>query len=611
MKILGIYDNHNASAALYQDSCIISAAQEERFTREKNQSGFPKNAIAYCLESCGFNLEDIDLVVFSTTVHDPFRTNSGFHRFTVNDYIREQYQYWLPTLYKGEKSKFFLRHVEENLDCRVLKRHLKDYYRYASTRDHLSFTARKVEFYKEMRKKQLFAYFGRHDKVAFCDHHRAHSAYAYWAAPAKIRKNDRCLILSIDAFGDNNNCLVSEVCEEQISPLREYSALNICRYYKYATLLLGMKPLEHEYKVMGLAPYCRNQQARDEIFEIYKQGLWIDGVLNLVSKTNPRDSYFYFKDLFKPYRFDEIAAGIQEYFDSFLVRIVKLLVRKYKKDSLIYSGGAAMNVKTNMKLASIERLKDFYVSADPGDDSTSIGACLETASRRDPIFDPASEILRTIYLGHRIEKFESQKVIYKYFARRSRYRVYAKASAKQIARLLANDTIIARATGGMEFGARALGNRSILANPQSIDNLKKVNDKIKCRDFWMPFAPVILKEYQHRYIKNPKGLTSPYMTLAFPTTEEGRVKLKAAKHPYDHTVRPQILSAYENPELHRIIMEFGRITGVYALLNTSFNLHGRPLVCTAEDAARVFMATDLDGLILNQSLIIKNLKFRK
>ncbi|MFH1593928.1 MAG: carbamoyltransferase C-terminal domain-containing protein [Candidatus Omnitrophota bacterium] len=609
MIILGIYDDHNASCCLYRDSRIVYAAQEERFTREKNQSGFPKRAIEHCLQSMDIKVRDLDYVVFSTVNHDPFWINSFTHRFTVNDYIEEQYKYWRPVLYGGRKSNFFAKRIEKNLTDKILKRYSKKHYKIANARDSSRGNRNVVPFYQSLRKEQFCTHFGYHANILFCDHHMAHAAYAYWAAPARIRnRGSKNLILTLDAFGDGRNCMIGEIgTGNDIKCLRHYSSLNIARFYKYCTLLLGMKPLEHEYKVMGLAPYCKNDKAKEEVFKVYKEALWIDRNLKLRSNSRPRDCYFHFRDILERYRFDEVAAGIQLYFESFVTTMVKRILRKYGRDSLFYGGGAAMNVKTNMEIGRTEEVKNFYVSPSPGDESTSIGACLHTASRYDGRFDRKKDIFPTIYLGYEITERECQDAISRHFRDPRRYTVYPKVSAKRIASFLKKDMVIARATYGMEFGSRALGNRSILANPACFNNVKKINDKIKFRDFWMPFAPVILKGYEGRYIeKSNKIIPSPYMTVAFPTSALGMRALQAAKHPYDNTVRPQILSRRENPLYYDLIFEFGKITGVYALVNTSFNLHGYPIVRTAEDATGVFLKTDLDGLILNDNLIVKN-----
>ena len=178
-------------------------------------------------------------------------------------------------------------------------------------------------------------------------------------------------------------------------------------------------------------------------------------------------------------------------------------------------------------------------------------------------------------------------------------------SHEETAKLLAEGMVIARCAGRMEFGARALGNRSILADPRELRVKDKINAMIKNRDFWMPFAPIVLDRYVDRYLINPKGLQSPHMTIGFETTEEGFDAMIAACHPADKTARPQILTKDVNPEVYALIEAFEEITGCGAVLNTSFNLHGFPIVNTPAEALDVFTRSGLDGLLLAKYLILK------
>ena len=204
------------------------------------------------------------------------------------------------------------------------------------------------------------------------------------------------------------------------------------------------------------------------------------------------------------------------------------------------------------------------------------------------------------------EVFESFDAVIKGRDLASRYKVSEHAAIEEkIAELLVSDGVVARCGGRMEFGARALGNRSILANPSDQRVVPLINRMIKNRDFWMPFAPTILAERASDYLDNPKRLPSPYMMLAMPTRAEAREALVAAVHPQDATARPQILERAWNPEYHAVISEFERRTGVGAVLNTSFNLHGEPVVCSAADAVDTFERSGLPHVAVGHWLISK------
>ena len=186
-----------------------------------------------------------------------------------------------------------------------------------------------------------------------------------------------------------------------------------------------------------------------------------------------------------------------------------------------------------------------------------------------------------------------------------KYTVFKNIDNKFLAKKLADGIIIGRFKDRMEFGARSLGNRAILADPRSISSVEKINEKIKSRDFWMPFAPTILSERMKDYAVNPKNIKSPFMTIGFESTPKAVLEIPGGLHPSDKTMRPQILSKIDNPDYYDLILEFQKITGVGALLNTSFNLHGLPIVGSPDDALNVFEKSDIDGMVLNDIYIEK------
>jgi carbamoyltransferase len=264
-------------------------------------------------------------------------------------------------------------------------------------------------------------------------------------------------------------------------------------------------------------------------------------------------------------------------------------------------------VKANMLIADESWLGDLFVFPSCGDESNAVGAaylgyldlCARARAAAAPKpFGPA-------YLGPDVHDAEIEAVI------RSRdlvarYRVTEPPSIEEkIADLLVSDGVVARCAGRMEFGARALGNRSILANPADHRVVGVINRMIKSRDFWMPFAPTILREREADYLVNPRGLASPYMMLAFPTNPKRRDEISAAIHPQDYTARAHILDATWNPAYHRVVRQFERRTGIGAVLNTSFNLHGEPLVCSAEHAVDTFERSGLPHLALGRWMISK------
>jgi len=257
-----------------------------------------------------------------------------------------------------------------------------------------------------------------------------------------------------------------------------------------------------------------------------------------------------------------------------------------------------------MELPEIESL---FIFPSCGDESNSTGAAYqiyaeEKLKKGEPIdINP----LENIYFGPEFKDKEIEIVLKNNDNNNGVYKYEKKDDIeKEVAHLLNKEEIVARFKGKMEFGARALGNRSILADPINIEVVKTINDIIKNRDFWMPFAPSILKERTDEYLVNHKQIDSPYMIICFDSTEKVK-ELKAACHPYDNTIRPQVVYKDWNPDYYRLIKEFEKLTGRGAILNTSFNLHGHPIVCSPKDALEVFKKSGLEYMAMGNFLVRK------
>ena len=373
------------------------------------------------------------------------------------------------------------------------------------------------------------------------------------------------------------------------------------------TLLLAMKPNEHEFKVMGLAPYGKEKYAI-EAYKVFEQTLQVKGT-EFVWNIKPEDSYYWFKDRLEGMRFDAIAWGLQHWVEKLLLKWTSNTIKKFKINNIIYSGGVAMNIKAMGKLTELDSVDNLFVGGSASDESLAIGSgiCLQedlTLKNKESWSSNNFSRIETLYLGPKSSSQEEDKIIKNLDT--SKYSIDKDISAKNIGNLLSQGKIIGRCVDRMEFGQRALGNRSIIADPSNILIKEKINSAIKNRDFWMPFAPIVLDTYAEHYLVNPKKITSPHMTIGFQTTDLGYKKMIAACHPADKSARPQILEQKHNPKLYKIIEEFSKIKNCGAILNTSFNLHGYPIVNTAKDAFYVFENSELDLLQLNNFLIKKH-----
>lgn len=591
MIILGIHDGHNATASLLKDGEVVACASEERFSRIKNDLGYPVKAINQILSECNIKPEEIDLVALCTKEHDPWSTIEKREAlFTIKDYVSEMHEYWKPLLFENRTTNFHERLMDDP------RFKLKD-------------SIYNVELLKKTPKENLVKVFNDErvriivdhlkipkEKIHMVDHHTAHAHYAYFASPHG--PDDNAVVITADSWGDGCNATISIIENGGLKEVRRTAMCNIARIYRWTTLILGMKPNEHEYKVMGLAPYAKNY-IREPAYKIYKEILVVDG-LDFKWDKKPSDMYFYFRDKFEGLRFDGIAGGVQLWMEDLLSEWMTNIMKHFEADTVYFSGGLAMNVKANKVVAELPLLKKLYVPASGSDESLAIGAAFFLAKQQkiEPI--PPQHV----YLGHLPSKEEAEDAV-KPFRNDQNYKVIDNPDADLLADLLISGKVLGRCVGKMEFGARSLGNRAILCDPSKPENLKLINEKIKFRDFWMPFTPSILAERADDYLVNPKNNLASYMTLAFDSTPLGRDHLKAAIHPYDFTVRPQLVSAATNKDYHDLIKAFERRTGIGAVLNTSLNLHGSPVVCTANDAIDTMVRSGLDGMILPGVLILK------
>jgi carbamoyltransferase len=348
---------------------------------------------------------------------------------------------------------------------------------------------------------------------------------------------------------------------------------------------------------MGLAPYVSRgyrmeSVARDflSLFEFTADGLaWKRraGVPSMYA------AYGFINNLLAGKRFDTIAAGAQKFVEDMLVQWVSNAVRETGIHKVACAGGVFMNVKANLALLEIPEVEDLYVFPSCGDESNSIGAACHLAARAGDQIQP----LGALYYGEAITDREAQLVLNSIASPKMRFRWVPDIECLTAEKLAAGN-IVARAKGGVEFGARALGNRSILARADSPTAVREINEMIKNRDFWMPFAPSVLADRANDYYEKPKPVSSPYMMFAFRSRPEKRASFAAAQHPYDFSTRPHEVTEEHNADYYRLLKEYESRTGEGILLNTSFNLHGEPIVYRADDAVKVFMRSGLQYMAL-------------
>ena len=584
MIVLGISETHCATAAVLRDGAVVGCASEERFSRLKNDAGYPRLAVGALLGELGLSPSAIDRVVLAGTRIPSYEWMNRVMRDDA--YRRRYYGVRLEVPRRGLTGRARKLGAKLGLlDSAPGKAALGDGARRGHVTSHLGLAD---------------------ERVSFADHHTCHAAAAYFGSPFT---GSPALVLTNDNSGDG---LCGTVSSARGVSLTRHEATpsspgSLGSFYTLVTLLLGMKPGEHEYKVMGLAPYAPERETERAVTALSAVFAMAEGSPSRFEWRTRGPLYRALLEATLGLRFDGIAGGAQRVLEDALLRWARLARQRYGGERLALGGGVFMNVKANMLIADESWVGDLFVFPSCGDESNAVGAAylgyldLCAAAGANPTPRP----LGPAYLGPDVRDAQIEAVIR---ARDlgSRYRVseHAEIEAK-IADLLVSDGVVARCAGRMEFGARALGNRSILANPSDHRVVDVINRMIKNRDFWMPFAPTVLRERESDYLLNPKGLASPYMMLAFPTNPKRRDEIVAAIHPQDATARAHILDEAWNPSYHRVIREFESRTGIGAVLNTSFNLHGEPLVSSAEDAVDTFERSGLPHLALGHWLISK------
>ena len=434
-------------------------------------------------------------------------------------------------------------------------------------------------------------------KIEFFDHHSCHIAYAYFSAKNRLKNS---AIVTIDSQGDGLNQTVW-ICDKnkKLKKISESSQCDIARIYKLTTLLLKMKPDEHEYKVMGLAPYSKYEYSRKVYEKVYKSLLQVKGS-RIVHNSRPKDLYKYLIESTVGERFDNIAGAVQIFVEELVKKLFFNIYKKYKVKNFYLSGGVSMNIKMNKIIKDLPYVENFFVQPSGGDESLAMGGCyLEEKFNSKP--------LKNIYLGRDIfHNFSEQKFL-NYVKNKKNLKIELNFTAKKAAKLLSRGEVLAIARGREEFGARALGNRSIVADPSNIKIVQKINELIKNRDFWMPFALTILNKKHKEFLINKKNINSEYMTVGYDTIEKKHSLIEAGTHRYDKSVRPQILSKNANQDFHNLINEFYKLKKIPALLNTSLNLHGFPIASTIKEVLYTFENSDLKYLYINDKYLIKKL----
>ena len=579
--IVAINEGINSSVLFARGGKILYAIEEERIVRLKSPIGFPHAALAQGMSYLGLTPSDIECVLFSNLV-SPMTSSAAFitaYEAPFNDG-------------PGRPGEEFWRRAARTLlpECLLQARRAA---KLRSLDGHWS---------QELAKHGL----GQIGIIRSC-HHENHAASAYYGLLShEERQREDTLVITLDGGGDTSCAHVYKCRGDNMQLLADtplgHSLGNI---YSRVTHLLGFKPHEHEYKLMGMAPYVPLEYARP-IAEILHGFLGLDPedrkrfkrkTVEPTHQIGPRMAAS-----FRRMRFDSIAGGLQLFTEELLQEWITGLIAETGIKRIVAAGGVFMNVKANMRISCLPGVEFFDVFPSCGDETLPFGAYWRYAAEHGQLSDNAPF---NIYLGVPVAD-DLEAALVKYAGTVSAIRV--DDPVKHAAQRLAQGEIIAWCQGHMEFGARALGGRSILARPDSHTVTARINSKIKSRDFWMPFAPAMTRDAATQFLDIPKSLPtpriSPWMMHAFRSREDSD-KLIAALHPYDRTARAQVVDAETAPRFHALLCEVGAHTGAEVLMNTSYNLHGSPICATSADAIDTMIKSGIDGLYLDNVYVTK------
>jgi len=595
MNILGISAfYHDSASCLISNGQIIAAAQEERFTRKKHDSNFPKNSIIYCLEEANISLNEIDYIVF---YEKPFLK---FER------LIETYLAFAPKGFKSFALSMPLWVKEKLFQKTGLSDSLQDICKDFSNLE---------------------------DKILFSEHHLSHAASAFYPSPF-----DEAAILTLDGVGEWTTTSLALGKGNKIEVLKEiHFPHSLGLLYSAFTYYTGFRVNSGEYKVMGLAPYGKPIYA-----EIIKENLihiCDDGSFNLnmdyfdfctgLTMTNQK-----FHDLFggAPRKSEseisqremDLAASIQTIAEEVILKLAKDIKKTTNQNNLCLAGGVALNCVANGILSKSNIFENIWIQPAAGDAGGSLGAALAVwylmlENKRN--IEGKNQNMKGAYLG---PQYKNQDIKSFLDSCEANYNFYEKDDlSKLVAQKLSQDKAIGWMQGRMEFGPRALGNRSIIADPRSPHIQKQLNLKVKYRESFRPFAPSILRAHLSEWFD--LNIDSPYMLLVanilaersyeMSDKEKGlfgidklnipRSEVPAITH-VDYSARIQTVHSETNPLYHLLIQDFYELTGCPILVNTSFNVRGEPIVCSPKDAFQCFMGTELDVLVIGNYLMLKD-----
>ncbi len=595
MVIIGINPGIDSTAVLLKDGKILAAIAEERLSRRKLHYGFPRRAVAECLRIGKVDPSEVDRVVFS------YHSNVFAHPALTKSFLEAD---WSPF----EK--------EDVISIQLTLETFLDYIKSGGRKLWPPRTSNPAYYFdNEILFQKALGELGiTRAKLEHFDHHETHAASGYLCSGFK-----ECLVITADGAGDLNWASASVGRDgnlQRLTVLERQTSMGL--FYAAVTKFLKFRPHRHEGKITGLAAFGDPKK----YLKVMKQALDLDRngqfvrrmntslsrVITLMVKRLLRNQFLrhpevnlfldHFEKNLHGAKKEDVAAAAQELLEETVSRWVYYWMKKTGQRNVALAGGIFANVRLNQRIAELPGVEQVYVQPNMGDGGTALGAALLTRQRfleeQRRILKP--KYLENVYLGPEYSDKEIEQAI-----RRSKLIGRAKR-VKNIERIaaeaVASGKIVGWFQGRMEFGPRALGNRSLLALPTDRNINQTLNDRLKRTEF-MPFAPSMLAEDAKDYVKyrDQSKYPSKFMTITFDCTAKARKLTPAVVH-VDGTARPQIVDKRTNPRYHKLISEYKKLTGLSSLVNTSFNIHEEPIVCSPDDAIRSYKLNSCDVLAM-------------
>ncbi len=572
MVILGITDSFTSGAAIVVDGCVVAAVNEERLDRNKMSMGFPRLSIAEVIRLAGIKPDDIERVAVAT-VNLFWRENTEPYR----DYFRESKP--------GFRNQFLsLGSVMSRFvgDIGIAR---KTYY------------GLKRKLTSERRKKlpaTLRDDFGIAAPLKFIDHHVCHAASAYFTSGMEV-----ATVVTQDGAGDGKCSRVFRVDRGKFVSMSQTDSYDsVGNYYSYVTHLCGFQGHKHEGKITGLAAY-----GEPKYLELLNRYVSADkGIIKNIGRSFDLSAITKLeKDLPKDFKREDLSASVQVLLEDSLSDFCEHWINVSGYPNVALAGGVFANVKLNQRIHELDNVESVFVHPGMGDDGLAVGAALfednrVAGYRHQPV-------IQDVFLGADISSTDAEAA-----ARAAGLRVVDSGPSVEssVAGMLAYGKVVARCAGRMEYGPRALGNRTIMYQPTDPTVNQWLNDKLRRTEF-MPFAPVTLWEERDNCYKNVAGAeeTARFMTMTFDCRDEMIEKCPAVCH-VDGTARPQLIRKEDNPSYYRIVSEYQKRTGLPCVINTSFNMHEEPIVNTAEDGVSAFLQSGLDAIVLGDLLAVRD-----